>query len=138
MAGLILGYDGSPGSKAALAVARDLAKALGEPVHVAFCYASNPAGGENQDLERTVAGMGQAAVDEALAVLAAAGVTAESALIHDRPAEGLLWLASERSARMIVVGSNGEGPVVGAILGSVPYKLVHRSAIPTVVVPPER
>jgi nucleotide-binding universal stress UspA family protein len=65
-------------------------------------------------------------------------VTAESALIHDRPAEGLLWLASERSARMIVVGSNGEGPVVGAILGSVPYKLVHRSAIPTVVVPPER
>jgi nucleotide-binding universal stress UspA family protein len=36
---------------------------------------------------------------------------------------------------MIVVGTRGEGPVAGALLGSVPYKLVHRSSIPVLVVP---
>ena len=36
---------------------------------------------------------------------------------------------------MIVVGSHGEAPLKGAILGSTPYKLVQLSETPVLVVP---
>ncbi len=36
----------------------------------------------------------------------------------------------------IVVGTTSERPITGLILGSVPHKLVHRSPVPVLVVPP--
>jgi Universal stress protein family len=42
---------------------------------------------------------------------------------------------SSRVARMIVVGSYGEAPLKGAIIGSTPYKLLHLSQRPVLVVP---
>jgi nucleotide-binding universal stress UspA family protein len=53
-----------------------------------------------------------------------------------RPVESLLQAATEREARVIVVGGTGERPIMGAILGSVPHKLLHRSSVPVLVVPP--
>lgn len=50
---------------------------------------------------------------------------------------GLNRVAEERNARYIVVGSYGESPLKGAILGSTPHKLLHLSAVPVVVVPPQ-
>ena len=35
---------------------------------------------------------------------------------------------------MIVVGSHGERPIAGALLGSVPHKLLHLSETPVLVV----
>ncbi|MFI5041932.1 MAG: universal stress protein, partial [Acidimicrobiales bacterium] len=64
-----------------------------------------------------------------------AGVEVEVAIIHDRPAASLLDVAAQRQASLIVVGTNGESPMIGAILGSVPQKLLHRSPIPVLVVP---
>jgi nucleotide-binding universal stress UspA family protein len=49
--------------------------------------------------------------------------------------EGLLEEADERDAQMIVVGSTGEGPLRGLIVGSTPYKLLHASTRPVLVVP---
>jgi nucleotide-binding universal stress UspA family protein len=46
-----------------------------------------------------------------------------------------LELAERESARMIVVGSYGESPIKGAILGSTPHKLLHLSERPVLVVP---
>jgi nucleotide-binding universal stress UspA family protein len=37
---------------------------------------------------------------------------------------------------MIVVGTHGARPLVGLVLGSTAYKLVHRSPVPPLVVPP--
>jgi nucleotide-binding universal stress UspA family protein len=36
---------------------------------------------------------------------------------------------------MIVVGTHGEHPLAGAVLGSVPHKLLHLSDLPVLVVP---
>jgi nucleotide-binding universal stress UspA family protein len=36
---------------------------------------------------------------------------------------------------MIVVGTSGESPFAGAILGSVPHKLLHHARVPVLVVP---
>ncbi len=71
------------------------------------------------------------AVDRA----AQAGITAEAVLVPLRPAEGLLHLATERDARLIVVGTASARPLTGLILGSVPHKLLHRSSVPVLVVP---
>jgi nucleotide-binding universal stress UspA family protein len=60
----------------------------------------------------------------------------------DKGLEGgvLGWRSQPRrernDAHMIVVGSHGESPVKGAIVGSTAYKLVHFSETPVLVVRP--
>ena len=65
------------------------------------------------------------------------GPTAER--IHERIVEeGALMAAVEPTLRAdsgIAVGTVGENPISGAILGSVVLKLVQRSSIPLLVVP---
>jgi nucleotide-binding universal stress UspA family protein len=133
---IVLGFDGSGGSKAALEQAIALAKAFGTGVVVAYGYATNPSGGENQDQEAVVRELGMSIAHEAEAALTAAGVAVEIELIHDRPADGIIDVAVARGARLIIVGSRGESPLTGVLLGSVTYKLVHRSPVPILVVPP--
>ena len=59
-------------------------------------------------------------------------------LIPLRPDHALLRAADEHDARMIVVGSYGEPPLRGVILGSTPHKLLHTADRPVLVVPAER
>jgi nucleotide-binding universal stress UspA family protein len=137
MAGeIVLGFDGSVGSHAALEEAASLAKALGVGVIVAFGYATSAVGGENRDEELSIRQMGMQVATEAEEFLRAAGVEVTVELVHDRPAAGILDVVREHDARLIVVGSRGESPLAGAILGSVPYKLVHQSHVPVLIVPP--
>jgi nucleotide-binding universal stress UspA family protein len=56
-------------------------------------------------------------------------------VVDARPVEALLRIGAERGARMIVVGTQGEHPLKGAVLGSVPHKLLHLSELPVLVVP---
>ena len=60
---------------------------------------------------------------------------ATTAVIDARPAEGLIALAEERGAHTIVDGGNAERPLRGVVLGATPYKLLHRSRVPVLVVP---
>jgi nucleotide-binding universal stress UspA family protein len=80
--------------------------------------------------------MGTGLAAEALAAIRAAGVgDCEAAVVDARPTDALLKLAADRGARMIVVGTHGEHPLAGAVLGSVPHKLLHLSDVPVLVVP---
>lgn len=130
---IVVGYDGSDGARAALEEVINLATAFGDVVLVTFGYGANPAGGETQDQERAVAELGRSVGENALARLAEAGVTAELVLVPQRPAEALLEVAESRGARMVAVGFRGTGPMVGALLGSVTYQVVHRSRVPVLV-----
>jgi len=131
---IVLGFDGSPCARAALHETATIAKALGRSVIVTFGYATNPIGGENQDQERLIAEMAARMLAEAVDYLVAEGVPVEAAVVHDRAANSLLDVAVERGASLIVVGNHSEG-ILGAILGSVPHKLLHRSPVPVLVVP---
>jgi len=64
-------------------------------------------------------------------------VTVEPLVVPLRPADSLLEAARERQALVIVVGGTGERPIVGAVLGSVPHKLLYLSPVPVLVVPAE-
>ena len=56
-------------------------------------------------------------------------------MLADREgSDALIAVAKDRDARMIVVGSHGEGPIRGAILGATAYRLVHTSETPVLVV----
>jgi nucleotide-binding universal stress UspA family protein len=138
MAGdVVLGYDGSDGSKAALRVAVTIAKAFDAPLTIVFGYEPNPMGGETADYKNQLEKVGNdhvaAAVKEAKAL--DPSVTVDPVIVGMRPVESLLEASLERQARVIVVGGNGERPLMGAILGSVPHKLLHRSTVPVLVVP---
>jgi len=138
MAGdIILGYDGSDGSRAALRVAVTVAKAFNAALTVVFGYEPNPMGGETADYKQKLQKIGDDMLASAVADVKALepSVLVEPIVAPLRPAESLLQAAKERDARVIVVGGSGERPIVGAILGSVPHKLLHRSTVPVLVVP---
>ncbi|HXZ82444.1 MAG TPA: universal stress protein [Acidimicrobiales bacterium] len=138
MAGdVVLGFDGSAGAQSALGVAVTLARALGAPLAIVFGYEPNPMGGETSDFQNQLKRLGEGFVHAAAteARRLDRDVIVEPIVVGRRPVDALLETATERAARLIVVGSMGELPIVGAILGSVPHKLLHRSRIPVLVVP---
>ncbi len=130
MSGIVVGYDGTDSSRAALNAAIDLAKDLGDPILAVFGYGVNPMGGEVKDHAEALKELGGKATAEAVDLVQAGGATGEAVLVDEEGPDALIAVAKERRARMIVVGSHGEGPVKGAILGSTPYHLVSQSETP--------
>ena len=51
---------------------------------------------------------GKALTEEALGLVAGSGVEASAAVVDARPSDGLLALAEQHRARMLVVGTHGE------------------------------
>lgn len=138
MAGaLVVGYDGSDCAQAALEAAIDLAAATGDRIVIAFGYEPGGYGEEHGAHREEVRKFGERVTGPALERAAAAGVEAALALVPERPTDALISLAEEHDARAIVVGSYGESPIRGAILGSTPHKLLHLSERPVLVVPVE-
>ena len=136
MASVILGYDDSPGAKAALTTAVELAQSHGDRLIISFGYApSSVVGEEYRQHAGALEEMGERLTGQALEQARSSGVEAEVALVAVQPAAALVALAAEHDARYIVVGSYGESPIKGAILGSTPHKLLHLAETPVVVVP---
>jgi len=135
----VVGVDGSACAETAVRRAVELAAGLGDTL--VFAFAVEPpfrsVGDERGEARAALEELGRPILDAAMAVAAEAGVEADAVLVSKRPVEALLALSSEREARMIVVGSASERPLTGLILGSVPHKLVHRSSVPVLVVPPD-
>jgi nucleotide-binding universal stress UspA family protein len=138
MPGIVVGIDGSSCSNMAVAEAAVLAGELGEKLHVVFGYEPYRGAAEIQDhraaLEELGTEVGNTAVEQAREV----GADTELHLIDQGSVDALINLADEVDARMIVVGSYGDSPLKGAILGSTPHKLVHVSKRPVLVVHGEK
>ena len=138
MSTIVVGYDGSDGSRSSLARAMELAGDLGDSVTVVFGRAApGMAGGEMSSHEEAVKERGETALKHAADQASAQGVEIETKMIDDHPVQALVAEAEACDARMIVVGNQGApSPMTGAILGAVPFKLVHLSPVPVLVVPP--
>jgi nucleotide-binding universal stress UspA family protein len=134
MPGIIVGYDGSDGSEAALRAAADLSKRLGVGLTVVFGFEANPVGGEALDYWAALREHGESVLGTALEEAKAAGVEVDSLVVERPPAQALAEVADERQADMVVVGSSGERPLLGALIGSTPHKLLHLSKVPVLVV----
>jgi nucleotide-binding universal stress UspA family protein len=137
---MVLGYDDSPSANAALAETIRRAPLLGADVCVVFGYYMSVLGGpavegESADFRGRLEEMGSRAVARAVSDLAAAGIRTTSRIEEGKPADVLMAVADELDASTIVVGTVGESPISGAILGSVVLKLVQRSSRPLLIVP---
>jgi nucleotide-binding universal stress UspA family protein len=133
---IVLGYDDSPGAGTALAAAIGFAQRLGEPL--VLVYGAGVPGGMGEEFRvhlEALHEMGRSALLHAVELAEAAGVTTEVELVDERPAEALLEVATRRDATMVVVGTTGESPLRGAMLGSTPHKLLHLSDRPVLCVP---
>jgi nucleotide-binding universal stress UspA family protein len=136
MSEIVVGYDGSDCSKAALAKACEMAKALGDKVVVVFGYAPRGyGGGEVPSHREAVEELGERLTAEAAELAEAAGVEHEIKLVARKADHALMETADELDARMIVVGTYGDAPLKGLILGSTPNKLLHLADRPVLVVP---
>lgn len=136
MSEIVVGYDGSDCSKAALDEALRLASGLGDRVVIVFGYAPPGVwGGEIAEHEVAIEEFGAKMMDEARGRAESSGVETEVAMVPKKATEAIVDVAGAREARMVVVGSYGEAPLKGVIVGSTPYKLLHLSPCPVLVVP---
>jgi nucleotide-binding universal stress UspA family protein len=137
-AALVLGYDESPSANAALAAIIRIAPVVGAKVVVVFGFYISPLGGlQEGSIRDALEEVGRHAVGRAVADLEAAGIEVESRLVSGKPADALIEVAKEVAASAIIVGTVGENPITGALLGSVVLRLVQRSPLPVLVVPTE-
>ena len=137
MSEIVIGYDGSDSSRSALNQAFDFAKSLGDRIVIVFAYAPGGyGGGEVPEQRRAVEEFGEKMASEAVEAAKAAELEYKVEMINEHPHEALMTAAEKHDARMIVVGSHGESPLRGAIIGATPYKLVQLSETPVLVVRP--
>lgn len=133
---VVLGYDESPGAKRALGAAIEVSAAFGEPLVLVYGAAPPGTGGEEyRVVKEALHETGREALDHAVGVADDAGVPTTVEIIDQSPAQALLDAAARHQARVIVVGTWGESPIRGALLGSTPHKLLHLSRIPVLCVP---
>lgn len=134
MRSIVVGYDGSDGARAALDEAIALARALGDRLVLVLSLESSRLGAEVADLDTAVRARARAVLAEGLTRARAAGVEAEVHECEEAPADGLASIAAGLDARMVVTGSHGDRPLKGMLLGSTPYRLLHRCTRPVLVV----
>lgn len=133
---IVLGYDESPGARRALVTAVELAARFGEPL--VLVYGVEPPGAlgeEFRDHQRALSELGHAAVGHAMEEADRAGVKTVVEVLDAKPVQALIDAADRHDARVIVVGTWGESPLRGAVLGSVSHKLLHLSDRPVLCVP---
>jgi nucleotide-binding universal stress UspA family protein len=133
---IVVGYDDSPGSQAALEVAASLAAEHGDDLVIGFgIEPPGTVGDEGRAHRDALRDAGEKAAKHAVELVRDRDVETRVELVEKRPVDALLALAEQHDARFIVVGTYGESPLKGAILGSTPHKLLHLSDTPVVVVP---
>jgi nucleotide-binding universal stress UspA family protein len=138
---IVVGVDGSAGSRAALRWAWDEAKVHGAALEIVTAwqypittalpaFGSMPTPDDIQGEART----------EMLAVVAAEGITVDGGVdVTTLVAEGTatqVLLEAAASADLLVVGSRGHGGFTGLLVGSVSQQCVSHSSVPVVVVHP--
>ncbi|MFD7078715.1 universal stress protein [Streptomyces sp. NPDC059918] len=133
---VVLGYDESPGAERALHVALEVAAAFGEPLVLVYGAAAPGAAGEEYRAHRgAVRQAGRSALSRAVEAADEAGVPSTVEVVDEKPAQALLDAAERHHARVIIVGTWGDSPIRGALLGSTPHKLLHLSPVPVLCVP---
>jgi nucleotide-binding universal stress UspA family protein len=131
---IVVGVDGSEGSRRALRWAVEEARVRGARVRavLAWTYLDQPTGGFDAAYGEPDA---RALLDEVLGegVRDGADVDVERVVVCDLPARALLDAA--RGADLLVVGSRGIGGFKGLLLGSVGQQVAQHARCPIVVVP---
>lgn len=137
---IIWASDGSEHADRAFDYARELAEANSArllAVHVREVMVGRVGGYpvqlDEEEVERKVQGQAKDLKDAGInASFEQLGATAGGA------AHAVADAANEFGAQLIVVGTRGQGPLSGLLLGSVTQRLLHVSPCPVLAVPPAK
>jgi nucleotide-binding universal stress UspA family protein len=135
---IVWATDGSENSDLALEHVKQLAEAGASRIvaaHVKEITVGRAAGYPVRADEEEVAQQIRTQVEE----LNSAGLPIELELASTSTggaAHAIADLASQVSADVIVVGTRGQGPIVGLLLGSVTHRLLQVATCPVLAVPP--
>jgi nucleotide-binding universal stress UspA family protein len=134
---LVVGIGGDGSGTAAARTAARVANLMHAKLVLVFGYEPSSLGPRGGPLEEEIRQVGERAIEEVRAELAATypDLEIESEFVQDKAVEALISVAEARHAEVIAVGHGGEGPIRGALLGSITYELVHRAPLPILVVP---
>lgn len=129
---VVVGFDGSPPARRAVAWAARMAASLGMPLRIVHAVGLLEHGG--------VAGASPVDGDEAVSVARQAGLDAGAvtwSVVDGDPCSAMLRTTKgAQAAAILVVGSRGAGGHAGTLLGSTSLELAEHSPVPVVIVPP--
>ena len=128
---VIVGYDGSAQADDAVALAKQVADATGGSLTLATVFYLNSRLGGRDPILRDVEAEQTRKLEE---VASAAGARTEI-VASTSAARGLHWLAEERDADLIVVGSAHHGRAAQVFAGNVGIALLHDSPCAVAVAP---
>ncbi len=133
---MVVAYDGSAGSKKALAWAVDLAVKLNSDV-VVLSVVKPPEFSPTMDEVDEFYSDGEKyyrpLLEKAVEYGKAEGVELQAEILHGHPAESIVRYAYDRQVDLIVMGTRGMGGFKSLIIGSVAQKVVTYSKVPVVV-----
>lgn len=138
MARVIVGVDGSEGSRRALVQAAIQAELRGEPLLVVIGWSLSvvpnpyPIAIDPKPYERNA----ENTVEQMTAELRLGhpGLAIETEVVNDDPRQALIERVHPDD--LLVVGTRGHGGVVGLLLGSVATYCIRHAPCPVLVVPP--
>src|SRR3712207_2900105 len=149
---VLLATDGSKEADLATRTAADLADKTGSELHVVHVFGITPwypaypegfgFGGAaledpvlEENLQRTSEHQARELLDAEAEKLRSLGVTqAQAHLVEGGVAQGIVGLAEEIGAGLIVIGSRGGGGIRRALMGSVSDSVVRHAHCPVMVV----
>jgi nucleotide-binding universal stress UspA family protein len=135
---IVVGTDGSLGGAGAVRWSAALAAQVGADVVAVHAYSpldELATASPGTELSVLAARAEARLRDEWCAPLIDAGVAHRSRLVEDLPVDGLVAVAAEESADLLVVGSHGTSGWRERILGSVATGLPNHAPCPVVIVP---
>ena len=126
---IVVGFDGSEGSKRALTWAADEARTHGGSLRAVYAWRPGEFGSEEEQVA-----IGQKRLDEGIAEVLgeSPGLAVDTVSAPGHAAKVLIDNAAD--AQMLVVGSRGHGGFTGLLLGSVGQHVVSHSETPVVVI----
>ncbi len=131
---IVLAIDGSPDSKKAITVTRDLGKA--HKAQVLVVHVHEHAYGRGAPALPETPEEAQSLVDKCVADLGKAGLKVNGEVLHaifGRAAGSIVKAADDSSAGLIIMGTRGRSNLAGLLLGSVSHKVIQLAHCPVLV-----
>ncbi len=140
---ILVPFDGSPNATEALKKAIALAECLGDKVVLlnvqpSFQTAHTKIFFDPKDIHEYQLQLCREAAAPAVKILKDSGVPFDVRMLIGHPKDIILQEAAkegEEGASLIVMGSRGLNPVIGAFLGSTSYGVLQETRVPVMIVP---